>query len=112
MISIILTDLSSDFVDKVDIENVENRHNFSYIDNQDDMCEMSIFDDGLCLFKKTKDHELKLNLRTESFAEIVTAEGVIKLDAKVVDFNENNDILVMRYLIEENEREIRIEYRS
>lgn len=111
-ISIILTDLSSGFVDKVDIDNVENRHRFSYIDNQDGKCQISIFDDGICLLKKAKDYELKLNLRSDCFAQIKTVEGVIKLDAKVVDFNENNGILVMRYLIDEIGREIKIIYRS
>lgn len=110
--SVILTDLSSDFVDRVDIDNVENKHRFSYIDNQGDKCELAIYDDGLCLLKKAKDYKLKLNLRTDCFVEIKTVEGIIKLDTKVVDFNENNDILVMRYLIDEMKREIKIIYRS
>lgn len=110
--SVILTDLSTNLIDKVDIQNIENRHSFDYLDNAGDACHVSIFDDGLNLTKKSKDHKLNLNLRRDCFAEIETAEGVIKLDAKVVDFNENNDILVMRYLIDNIEREIRIIYRS
>lgn len=110
--SIILTDLSTMNIDKVDIENIENKHDFAYIDNDGNKCRVMVYEDGLCLQKLAKEYELKLNLRKDSFIEITSGEGVIKLDTKVVDFNENNDILVMRYVIDEEEREIRIIYRS
>lgn len=111
-ISVILTDFTSNLVDTVNIENVKNNEDFSYFDNENNECHMSIFEDGLCLLKKCKDHNLELNLRNKAFAKISTLEGTIELDVKVVDFILQNGILVMRYIINEEMREIKVICRS
>lgn len=111
-VDIILTEISSGNKDEVLVQNIDNKHSFIYADNNDDICEINIFERGLCLNKKSKEYLLELNLNGENYAKITTAEGEIKLDAKVVDFIQNDDILVVRYIIGDEMREIRLIYRS
>ena len=101
---------SQSYFDEVEIRNISDRNHFSYLDNDKVPCEMHIFDDGLSFLRKTEDHVLQLNLRDEKFALVSSEEGNIKIDIKVVDFQINSDILVMRYLIDDEERTIRIQY--
>ena len=98
--------------DEVLVEKPQSKRCFSYIDNEKCNCEMCIYDEGICFFRESEDHLLELNLRKNKYAKITSQEGEIKLDAKVVDFIQNDDILVMRYIIEDQEREIRVIYRS
>lgn len=110
--TIILTNITTGYVEENKALNIENRHCFQYIDKENNLCEMCTYDNGICFFKQYNDHLLELHLREHNYAKLTTEEGEIKIDVKVVDFNENNDILVMRYVIDEEEREIRIIYRS
>lgn len=110
-LSITLTD-NDGYKDTVVVEDVDNKNCFSYVDNENNNCELCVYDSGLCLFKECEDHLLELHLHNSNYAKITTKEGVIKLDAKVVDFLANDDIVVMRYIIEDVERQIEVLYRS
>ena len=101
---------SQNYVDIVDIHNIPDRKHFFYRDYDEAECEMSVFDDGICLYRKAADHSLELHLRSDNYAGISSEEGIIKIDVKVVDFQNNSDILVMRYLIDDEERTIKLEY--
>lgn len=109
-VAVVLNNLSDGYSEEVIIENVENRTCFSYTDNDKNNCEMCVYDDGICFFKESDDHILELHLRDNYYAKITTVEGILKFDAKVVDFNVNNDILVMRYIVNDEERIIEIRY--
>ena len=109
-VAVVLNNLSDGYSEEVIIENVENRTCFSYTDNDKNNCEMCVYDDGICFFKESDDHILELHLRGNYYAKITTVEGILKFDAKVVDFNVNNDILVMRYIVNDEERIIEIRY--
>lgn len=99
-------------LDRVVVEDVENKRCFSYVDSQRNNCEICIYKDGLCFFKEYENHLLELHLREHEYAKITTSEGAVKIDAKVVDFLLNDDILVMRYVIDDIERKIEVNYRS
>ena len=101
---------SQAYFEEVDIRDIADRNCFSYLDNENVRCQMSVFDDGICFVREAEDHALKLSLRDEKYALISSEEGNIKIDLKVVDFQINSDILVMRYLIDDEERTIRIQY--
>lgn len=111
-ISVILKDIETGSVDEAVIDNPESRRCFSYVDNEKCNCEMCIYDDGLCFFRETEDHLLELHFRKNNYAKITSAEGELKLSAKILDFNLNDDILVVRYIIEDQEKEIKVIYRS
>lgn len=98
------------YVDIVTVEDIADRNCFSYADNEGHNCEMCIYEDGLCLFRECDDHVLELHLKDDAYAKIISSEGKIKIDAKVVAFELNNDILVMHYLIDNEERIIKVKY--
>lgn len=110
---VILTDLSNNEINRAFIDGFDNKDNLEYEDGNGNKCKLSIFDDGLVLNEICDDHSLELNLRKSlSLAKIVSAYGEMQIDVKVVDFLKKNDILVMRYIVNEQEREIRVIYRS
>ena len=108
--SVTLRNLDDDYIDEVLVENIENRNCFSYLDNNNDNCEMIVYDNGICFFKQSEDHLLELNLIGNNYAKITTEEGNLKFDVKVVDFQSNNDILVMHYIVNDEARIIEIKY--
>lgn len=110
--SILLSNITNNTLDESIAKNIENKHSFSYIDSQKNRCDIKVLDTGIYLFEQAKDHSLELDLTKENCAKIITSEGTIKILAKVVDFIKNDDILVMRYQIEDETYELKIIYRS
>ena len=109
-VSVTLIDPYQKSEDTVVIDDVDNRNCFTYVDNQNCNCEFCIYEEGLCFFRQAEDHLLELHLRDENYAKIITEEGILKFDVKVVDFNLNDDILVMRYIVNDEEKIITIRY--
>ena len=119
-----LSNPSASYFDEVEVMGIEDQNHFSYRDNEGSKCEMFISDGGLCLFKQAEDHELELHLLDNNYAKSSTVSrhrilsiaffiphlGYTNIDAKVVAYSINSDILVMRYLISDEERTIRIQY--
>ena len=108
MAKVVLIDEDKEYVSEVKI--IEKENSFSYLDYENNLVKIDIFYDGLVLKKKSKDYELNLNLRSECFIEIINCEGIMKFSAKVVEFYRNNDILVMHYLLEGQDKNIKIYY--
>ena len=105
-----LHNLSDGYIDEVIVENIDNKQCFTYIDNQMNNCEICIYDDGICLFRQCKDHLLELHLKDSAYAKITTEQGIVRIDIKVVDFHSNSDILLVHYLIDDEERAIEVKY--
>ncbi|MBQ9424503.1 MAG: hypothetical protein IJU42_00990 [Erysipelotrichaceae bacterium] len=105
-----LTHPASGYFDEVLVEDIQDRNCFSYTDHEGSLCEMCIYEDGLCFFRQDEDHLLELHLKSNLYAKITTAEGIVKFDVKIVDFQCNGDILVMHYLVDDEERIIQIKY--
>lgn len=97
-------------MDKIQIEEIENRDHFSYIDYQNCSCEITIQEKQFHLKRIASDHQMNLYLGESSYAQIETEEGKIYFETKTVDFNFNSDILVIRYIINDEERVIEIKY--
>ena len=100
----------SGYYDEVEVSGIEDRNCFSYTDHEGCLCEMCIYGDGLCFFRQHEDHLLELHLKSNLYAKITTEEGICRFDVKVIDFHADSDILVMHYLIDDEERIIRINY--
>lgn len=99
-------------LEDINIKSIEDKNHFSYIDDNNSICKIDIFNDGISIIKQATGYKLELVLRKISSCNITTKEGCLNLDAKVVDFIVNNDILVMHYSIDEQLRKIQISYRS
>lgn len=98
--------------DTSEANNIESKDDFTYLDNNDCLCRIQVMQDGIIVNKKSDSYNMELNLTNNSYCILTTSEGEIKFDVKVVDFNKKNDILVMRYVINDIERKIEINYRS
>lgn len=108
MPQVILTDQDNAYI--TNITNIENKDNFSYFDDEKNYINIKTFDDGITLNKKAKDYELELNLRKDGFVKIINCEGIMNFDIKVVDFILNNDNMLVRYLVEGQEKKLEIKY--
>lgn len=111
-ISICLRNINTNEIDTVYIEKPNNLRCFKYVDSYNCDCQMHIFDNELSFLRKSTDHELQLHFGKTNYAKIISNEGEISIDIKLVDFIVNDDIVVVRYIIENEEREIKIDYRS
>jgi len=90
--------------------NLDDKNCFTYLDEEKMNCEICVYDDGICLFRQCPDHLLELHLADKKYAKIYTDEGFLQFDVKVVDFKKNSDILLMRYILNDEERTITIKY--
>ena len=109
MSQVVFKDLSSNYTETNNVQ-IDNRRCFSYYDCDNNGIQIMVFDDGLFVNKHTEDYILELNLRENCYAKITNSEGIIKFDAKVVEFYQNNDILVMHYLVQDEDKIIEIKY--
>lgn len=101
---------SQDYCEETAVCDITDRSCFSYIDKEGVQCEICVYDEGICMFRQTNDYLIELHLLDKQYAKITSAEGIIKFDIKVLDFKINSDILIMIYLIEDEERIIEIKY--
>lgn len=108
MAKVVLIDEDIEYISE--IETINNRQDFSYLDYENNPIKIKVFSDGLLLKKTCKDYKLNLHLRSDAYIEIINCEGIMKFNAKVVEFYQNNDILVMHYLVEGQDKNIKIYY--
>ena len=101
---------NQDYCEETAVCDITDRSCFSYTDKEGVQCEICVYDEGICMFRQTNDYLIELHLLDKQYAKITSAEGIIKFDIKVLDFKINSDILIMIYLIEDEERIIEIEY--
>lgn len=112
IVEVTLEDKQTKQIDKNIVKDVKNKNSFSYVDSKQIKCEVNVFNDGIVLLRKANDYEIELNLRENGYTKVITSEGELKIDTKVVDFIQNDDNIVVHYLIGEEDKEITINYRS
>ena len=105
-----LSNPSQNYYEETEILNIDDRSCLNYVDNKGVQCEICVYDEGLCLFRQTNEYLIELHLIDDPYGKITSAEGIIKFDIKVLDFKSNSDILIMIYLIDDEERIIEIKY--
>ena len=98
------------YYEETEIYDIKDRNCFSYTDKQGTQCELCVYEEGICLFRHTNEYLAELHLLDSQYAKITSAEGIVKIDVKVLDFRINSDILIMTYLIDDEERIIQIKY--
>ena len=107
---ITLTDKNSGTADVSWARQIDDPRHFFYFDTYE--CQVEVFADeeGITLFRQGEDHLTELFLRGRSFVRITSEEGCFQFNVKVLAFERNDDILMLRYLLDEDEREIVIKY--
>lgn len=110
MVEVVLSHPDTGYLEKTLVEDVSDRRCFMYADQEGTQCEFCIYEDGLSFFRQAEDHVLELHLKENAYAKIITEEGILRFDVKVVDFKLNSDILIVRYIINDENRTIEIKY--
>lgn len=96
--------------DVINVENIEDRNYFSYIDSDGGFNQVEVFEDGLMIVRKAKDHVTKLNFGKDSFVEVISKEGTLTFFIKVVEIYKNFDIISIDYRVNEDDKKIIIKY--
>ena len=94
----------------IDVENPVSRNSFDYIDSYGANNHLEVFDDGITIERYDIDHKTKVTLRKESYIQIISEEGTLTFLAKIVEFNKNFDIITIVYSVDDNQKEIIINY--
>lgn len=109
-VTVSLKNLNERTVDEVMIEEVKDNNNFSYLDNEGCICDVSVYNDGINITRHAQGYTLEIITHKENVIRITSSEGTLNLPIKVIDFISNNDILAMHYLLEDEERIVEIKY--
>ena len=88
--------------------NEEDPSHFSYWDDEDHFHEVFLDEGGLTLFRHDDDHLTELFFHGHSYIRITGEEGTLQFDVKVLAFERNDDILLFRYLIGDDEKALEI----
>lgn len=108
---ITLTSVSDRTYDQVIVEEIKDKGDFCYLDNQNCECHLKADKNSFRYYREDVDHALSINVDGKNnYIKIVSPEGEFEIQIKVIDFIFDNDILDMRYLIENEERQFRIKY--
>lgn len=94
----------------INVENINDIEHFCYEDSYGASNELFLLNDGIEIKRKGDSHNthLLLSQNKESFIEIISPEGLLKIDAKVLAFERNNDIIILDYKVNEELNSIEI----
>lgn len=95
------------------IENIDNKNHLEYIDQDKAKNIVDIYDDGISIIRFGEDHDTKAIFKNndESYIEITSSEGLIKIFTKTLAFMKNNDNITLVYITEDkNKGSINIKY--
>lgn len=103
---------SQDSSEIINVEDVQDKHHFSYIDSYNANNEVDISDDGIDIARTSDTHftRLHLHLHEKSFVSIMSDEGNLLFDAKVLALSINNDIITLVYSLNEETKSIEIKF--
>ena len=107
-----ITIKSSSNTEIVNIDEIHNQYELSYIDSYGANNVIYVFENSIKIEREEKDHQTILLLKKEGNSKItiITDEGNIDFDTKVLAFDKNNDMITLVYSINNENRTISIEY--
>lgn len=108
MPKVILRNVDGCYFEENEVTDIINKNCLLYTDIEKNNVEVCIFDDGICLFKEASDYMLELHLRKKTYAKITSPEGIVEIDVKIVEFNRNNDTILVHYLINDEDKVLEI----
>lgn len=96
----------------INVDNITSKNSLMYKDNDNAFNVINIFEKAIRIKRIDKDHEtlVFLSLNEDSYIEIKTAEGSLRLETKVLEFLKNNDIISIAYKINNEIRSIDIRF--
>lgn len=110
--TITLANINEKTMDQLIVEEVKNKNNFTYLDNQNCECQVIASKNSFTLIRKAEDHSLEIHIdKKKSYILVSSNEGQLELAIKVIDFINLNDILEIRYVLDSEERLLTISYK-
>lgn len=109
-IRIEIEDKSEKYKEVINIEDVNDKDNFSYADSDNNITSIKVLNDGIGLHFKGNDHETYGLIKPNGYFKIKTSEGELKFSLKVLEFNRNNDIISIVYCLNDSVKSIKINY--
>ena len=87
----------------INIENIDNKDHLEYLDQDGAKNIVDILSDGISITRFSLDHNTKacFHLKENSYIEIKTSEGIIKISTKTLAFKKNNDNISLVYITED-----------
>lgn len=95
------------------INNIENKNHLEYIDQDNAKNIVDVFDNGIEILRFGQDHNTRAIFKNkeESYIEIQSNEGLIKIFTKTLAFIQNNDNITLVYITQDDsEGSIKIKY--
>ncbi|MDO4500956.1 MAG: hypothetical protein Q4B60_06760 [Erysipelotrichaceae bacterium] len=109
-VQLIIEDKQESYKEVHNIVDIEDRNHFSYTDDTGAKNVISVFSDGVEVRREDTDHSTTLVLRSDSFVEISSEEGVLNFSLKVLAINLELDNIVIAYQIGDTTKELTIKY--
>lgn len=94
----------------INIDNVDDLKHFDYVDSYGANNELTLLDKGIDIKRIADTHSTHLLLKENenSFVEINSLEGTLKIEAKVLAFDTNHDIITLVYKVNDRNNSITI----
>lgn len=109
-VQLIIEDIEEKTKEVINIEDIDDRNHFSYIDSYGANNDIRIFDDGITIFRQADTHKSYVVLRNEPYIKIKSNEGDLKFLTKVLDLKVNNDNISIVYCVNDSQKSISIKY--
>lgn len=105
-----IEDKQDNYKEIINIEDINDRDHFSYIDSDEANVDVRVFNDGISIFREAKTHKTYLILKENGYVKIRTSEGDLKFSIKTLEINKNNDNISIDYCVNDSLKSIRIYY--
>ena len=95
----------------INVENLNDLRSFDYVDSYGANNHICIYDNGINIIRKDDNHITEVCLFIDkSYIKVISEEGNLIFDAKVIAFTQNNDIISLVYSISDETKKIVIKY--
>lgn len=102
-VKIVINQTNDQEKQEIIISGIEDFNNFTYIDTYDCLNDVHIQDGLIKIFRKGIEHNTLVNLSAyeNSFIEIISAEGSLHFETKIIEFIQNQSIISIAYSLQE-----------
>lgn len=107
---VIIEDINENYKEVVNVDNIDDKKHFSYIDSYGVNNDVRVFNDGITIFRNDLDHKTYVVLRDKAYIKIKSNEGDISFSVKVLALCINNDIISIAYCVSDSQKRVEIRF--
>lgn len=109
-VQVIIEDKLEKYKEVINIEDIEDKNHFSYVDSDNAKVDIRVYEDGISVFRDAQTHKTYLILKDEAYIKVKTDEGDLKFSLKTLEKNINNDNISIVYCLSDSQKSISIKY--